>query len=242
MQKSMNKYNSNPQHKQPLAKKSLVRGADTQEAILPDGRRKRLLVLDQDQDRHKDFVMSFRNRGGEDLMIDPASMGLFYFLATTIMDYRNVCEITAETCAAKINKSVKTTKRYLAELTDTGYIKRIKPGIYMLSPYRTIQVRKKYFRILETAWETGLINDIRPAMERLDEKIREETARNKALVKKAEASVLKKRITIPEAPVIAVNEEEELDYMIAVKESELDQQRAELAEKIMTRQGQRQLQ
>ena len=237
---SNHNYNCNTPTKQPLVKKSLIRGIGTQDAILPDGSRKRLLVLDQDQDKYKDFVMSFRARGGDYKLknIDPAAVGIFFHLATTVMNHHNVCNITMDECADMVGKSVPSVKKWFRELIDSGYIKRIKPGTYMLSPYKTIKIRKKYFGILETAWKTGRINDIQPAIEKLDEKTREETARNKALVKKAEASVLKKRLTIPEAPIIAIDAAQELEYMMEVKEEEYIQQRIELAEKLASKQHQ----
>ena len=232
------KYNGNTRVKQPLSKGSLVKGAETQEAILPDGSKKRMLVLAENQDKFRDFVMSFRNREEDVLMIDPGALGVFHYLATTLMDYQNICQVTAKDLAKLVGKSSPVVKKWLNDLARHGYIKRIKPGVYMLSPYHTIQVRKRYFGIIERAWITGDVSKVRADMARLDEESRRETTRNKALVKKAEVSVLKKRLTIPEAPIIAIDAAQELEYMMEVKEEEYIQQRIELAEKLASKQHQ----
>lgn len=234
------KYSGDAHVKQPLplSKGSLVKGAEVQDAILPDGTKKRLLILAEDQDRYKDFVMTFRNREEDALMIDPGALGIFHYLATTLMDYQNICQVTAKDLAKRVGKSSPVVKKWLTDLIQHGYVKRIKPGMYMLSPYHTIQVRKRYFDIIERAWITGDVSKVRADMARLDEESRRETTRNRNLVKKAEASVLKKRLTIPEAPIIAIDAAQELEYMMEVKEEEYIQQRIELAEKIASKQHQ----
>lgn len=241
---SNSKYNGDTHVKQPLplGKGSLVRGAEMQDAILPDGTKKRLLVLAEDQDRHKDFVMSFRNRGEDTLMIDPGALGIFHYLATTYMDYKNTCQITAKDLAERVGKSVPVIKKWLNELIENGYAKRLKLGMYMLSPYHTIQVRKRYFGIIERAWITGDVSKVRADMARLDEESRRETTRNKKLVKKAEASIVAKKLTVPEAPIVALDEESEYQYIQTVKEEEIEARTAERIAQKLKKQGQRQLQ
>lgn len=230
---SNSKYNGSTHVKQPLSKGSLVRGAEIQDAILPDGRKKRMLILAEDQDRFKDFVMSFRNREEDALMIDPGALGVFHYLATTLMDYKNTCQVTAKDLAGRVGKSSPVVKKWLNDLIQHGYIKRIKPGMYMLSPYHTIQVRKRYFDIIEHAWIKGDVSRVRADMAKLDESSRTETERNKNLVKKAEASAIAKRLTVPEAPIITMTEEEEYQYIKTVKEAELEARAAErIAQKL----------
>lgn len=239
---SNSKYSGDTHVKQPLplSKGSLVKGAETQEAILPDGSKKRMLVLAENQDKFRDFVMSFRNREEDVLMIDPGALGIFHYLATTYMDYKNTCQITAKDLAERVGKSVPVIKKWLNELIENGYVKRLKLGMYMLSPYHTIQVRKRYFDIIEHAWITGDVSRVRADMAKLDEASRTETERNKNLVKKAEASAIAKRLTVPEAPIITMTEEEEYQYIKTVKEAELEARAAERIAKKLAKQGQRQ--
>jgi hypothetical protein len=211
-----------------------------QDAILPDGTKRRMLVLAEDQDRHKDFVMSFRNREEDTLMIDPGALGIFHYLATTLMDYKNTCQVTAKDLAGRVGKSVPVIKKWLNELIENGYAKRLKLGMYMLSPYHTIQVRKRYFGIIERAWITGDVSKVRADMARLDEESRRETTRNKKLVKKAEASIVSKKLTVPEAPIVALDEESEYQYIQTVKEEEIEARTAERIAQKLKKQGQRQ--
>jgi len=214
-----------PSAEQPLSKSSLVKGMSMQDVILPDGNLKRMLVLAEDQDKFKDFVMVFRNRGGKELMIDPTALGIFYFLATTHMDYRNVCEITAKTLAKQVHKSEPIVKKLLNELIEYGYVKRLKNGgMYMLSPYYTTQIRKRYFDILRKAWQTGNVSRIRADMEILDDAIARETELNKKLVKMAKANLKgeertssRESITIP----VAASTTDEYQYIKSVLEEEI---------------------
>lgn len=217
----MPKYNSRVTQKQPVKRPEgtmpLVRGMEEAEAVLPSGERRKLLVLDSDQEKYTGFSMVFKTPEVE-MDMDTGALGLFHHLAVAIADHTNVCLITVERCSKLIHKSKTVTARYFTELIDAEYIKRIKEGVYLLSPYRTVQVRKRYFPILERAWKTENIDSIRVEMNRLDAKTKEDTARNRKTVREAGCSAVREAVTLPEAELLPL--EERVPYIQQVKRGE----------------------
>lgn len=219
----MGNYNSNSANKPPNMKKSQVKGAHTQDVLLADGSKRQILVLERDRERFCDFTMVFKtipkNRGGES-MISAVARGILHYLITDYMDYRNVCDITAETCACKIHIGKRTAKNHLKELADNGYIKRIRPGTYMVAPHVAMSISARYYDILARAWDMGNIDNIQFEIARLNEKSKEETKRNRDMVKEAGGSRIKHRCTVPEAPEVAATPAAEYSYIEAVVDAE----------------------
>ena len=213
----MSKYNSSSERKQPVrpdGKIPLVRGMEEQEVLLPSGMKRRLLVLDESKEKHKDFSIVFRLHE-EVFPMDPASLGVFYYLATNLSDQYNVCLITISECARQAKKSRDTMAKWFAELQDAQYIKRVRDGVYMLNPHCTMQIRRQYLPILERAWRTGEVDKIKFEVAKLDAKIKEVTARNRQLVQDTKISAVPEAVTIPE--IEALPPEERVPYIQQVK-------------------------
>lgn len=221
MEKYINKHPKKqpprPEAPRPEGKMPLVRGMEEQEVLLPSGAKRRLLVLDESQEKYKGFAMVFKGRE-EVLPMDPASLGIFHYLATVVADQYNLCSITVEQCAERAKKSRNTVAKYFTELQEAQYIRRIKDGQYMLSPYYTVQIRKRYFPILERAWRTGEVEKIRFEMARLDEVAKEATARNRRTVLEAGVSIVGEAVTVPEAESLPVDER--IPYIRSLKKGE----------------------
>lgn len=218
----MSKYNSQSVQKQPIEERPagvmpLVRGMEEQEVLLPNGTRRKLLVLDSDQEKYKDFSMVFKTRE-EGLFVDVLALGVFHHLATAVSDQVNVCRVTVEEVARMAHKSKPTVLKAFNQLIEAQYIKRISAGVYLLSPYRTVQVRKRYFPILERAWKTENIDSIRLEMNRLDARTKDDTAKNRRMVQEAGCSAVREAVTLPEVELLPP--EERVPYIQQVKREE----------------------
>lgn len=231
----MGNYNSNSVNKPPDTKKSQVKGMHTQDVLLADGSKRQIMVLERDRERFSDFVMVFRttakDRGGE-IMVSATARGILHYLITDYMDYRNACEITAATCARKNHLSTKTVKKHLKELVDNGYIKRVRPGTYMVAPHVAMSISARYYDILARAWDMGNIDNVQFEIAKLNAKSKEETRRNRDMVREAGGSKVKHRCTVPEAPEVAITPEAEYSYIEAVVEAEKEAREEELRTRI----------
>jgi hypothetical protein len=203
----------------PRGKQTAVRDLSNQEVILPDGTTRTLLVIDSNKERNANFVMVFkdRNRGGS--TVDDAAMGVFYKLAVMFAEYNNVCSITTDAYAELTNVSRKTAEKRFKTLIDSGYMKKIRNGVYLLSPYKIMQLQKRYFPAIERAWNTGRIEDIAKDIASIDDKVRKTEKKHKAVVRQIGVSTIKRHITVPEAFRFD-NPEDQRSYIEAVKEAE----------------------
>lgn len=183
----------------PKTKQTLVKHQSQQQVILPDGSTGKLLVIQDNGERYSSFVMIHKDSGRRAGDMDDASLGLFYKLATMFADYKNLCPVTSEEIVEVTGVSRKTVESRLRKLVKAGYIKRIRNGLYMISPWRATQISKKYLPALESAWKTGRVDSIERDIAKIDADAKHKQQQNKKEVRQANLSPVIIRETIPEA-------------------------------------------